>query len=47
MRSSTRSRAASLLVTMGALCVVATVVVGFRWGDRAPTRLRGLGRSGG
>lgn len=36
MTSSTRSRAASLLVAIGALCVVATVVVGFRWGDRVP-----------
>jgi hypothetical protein len=40
MRSSTRSRAASLLVIIGALCVVATVVVGFRWGDRVPDLTR-------
>ena len=36
MTSSTRARASSLLVALGALCVVATVVVGFRWGDRIP-----------
>ena len=36
MTSPPRARASSLLVALGALCVVATVVVGFRWGDRIP-----------